>query len=62
MIRQKFEVLADNLGSGSERLPMSRPDCEGRFDLEPTGRRRLHTELPPSPSYRGDRTFAKWSA
>ena len=62
MIRQKFEVSADNLGLGSERLSMSRPDCEGRFDLESTGRMRLHTESPLSPSDRGDRTFAKWPA
>ena len=47
MIPQKFEVFADNLGPGSERLPVSRRDCEGKFDLESTGRMRLHTDAPP---------------
>lgn len=45
MIPQKFEVFADNLGPGSERLPMRRPDCEEKFDLESTARIRLHHSI-----------------
>jgi hypothetical protein len=49
MIPQKFEVFADNLGPGSERLPMRRPDCEERFDLESTARMRLHIGVASEP-------------